>query len=183
MIAYVLAGGRSSRMGQSKTELFLPRILAAARPVFEELVAVQRCGGESVDGLRTLYEDPHEDEGAIFGVARALRDAAPSAQHPAPRFILAVDYPLITSEVLRFLASDGRVPVWNGHPQPLCAVWSASLLPRVEERIAARRFDLQALRERDIIPEPVLRARFAGEPLLNVNTPEELMRAEKLNGQ
>ncbi len=176
MIAYVLVGGRSSRMGRSKTELFLPRILTAARPLFEEVVAVQRFGGDAVDGVRTIFEEAHEGDGAIFGVARALGEAYARA------FILAVDYPLITTDVLRFLADDGRVPVWNAQPQPLCAVWHSSLLPRIEERIASRRFDLQALRERDIIPEPVLRARFPGEPLLNVNTPEELMRAEKLNG-
>lgn len=163
-------------MGVSKTALFLDRVLRAARPVFEDVIAVQRFDGDAVGGLRTIFEEPHEDDGAIFGLARALREGQSRA------FVLAVDYPLVTSDVLRFLAEDGRVPVWNQQLQPLCAVWEASLLPLVEARIAARRFDLQALRERDIIPEPVLRARFPGEPLLNVNTPEEWKRAEKVHG-
>lgn len=166
MNAYVLIGGRSRRMGRSKSELFLDRVVAAARPVFDEVFAVQRCGGEAAS-IPTLYEEPHEHEAAIFGVARALRHVS------ARGFVLAVDYPFVTTEVLRFIAGRGGVPVWNGQPQPLCAVWDAALLPAIEERIAANRFDLRGLHEQEMIPESELRARFDGEPLRNVNTPED----------
>jgi molybdopterin-guanine dinucleotide biosynthesis protein A len=162
-------------MGSSKTELFLARIVAAASSVFDEVIAVQRAGGEAAP-IRTIFEDAHEDDGAIFGVARALRDARQDA------FILAVDYPLVTANVLRFLRDERRVAVWNGRKQVLCAVWNASQLPRIEERIAARRYDLQALAEQEIIREPELRSRFSGEPLMNVNTPAELAAAEELYG-
>lgn len=172
MNAYVLVGGRSRRMGASKVELFLGRIVEAARPVFEDVIAVHRTDGSSLD-VRTLFEEPHEDEAAIFGVARALRDANGKA------FLLAVDYPLITSEMLRYLAEREAMPVWNGEPQPLCAVWDAALLPRIEERIAARRYDLRTLGGQEMIPESELRARFPGEPLMNVNTPEEWERAQR----
>ena len=168
----MLVGGRSRRMGASKAELFFERVLAAARPVFEEVVAVHRRGGEAL-AVRTIFEEPHEDDGAIFGVVRALRDARERA------FILAVDYPLVTAEVLRFLRDDGRVPEWNGVPQPLCAVWEAAALPQLEERIAARRYSLRDAVPREIIPEPELRARFGGEVLLNVNTPEEWERGQR----
>jgi molybdopterin-guanine dinucleotide biosynthesis protein A len=162
-------------MGVSKTALFLERIVAAARPVFDEVIAVQRCGGE-VAAIRTIFEEPHEGDGAIFGVARALSDANGDA------FLIAVDYPLVTSDVLRFLRDQRGVPEWNGQKQPLCAVWQPAALPRIEERIAARRYDLQPLAEQAIIAEALLRARFPGEPLMNVNTREELEAAEKLYG-
>ena len=35
---YILTGGRSERMGQSKTELFLARVVAAATPLFDDVV-------------------------------------------------------------------------------------------------------------------------------------------------
>lgn len=177
MNVYVLIGGRSRRMGVSKTALFLPRIIAAARPLFDDVIAVQRCGATAAHAIPTIYEEAREDDGAIFGVAAALRHAR------ARCFILAVDYPLITSEVLRFLVEEGGVPTWNGQPQPLCAVWDFAVLARVERHILARRHDLQALVEQAIIPEPILRARFRGEPLMNVNTPQELERAEALYGE
>ncbi len=172
MNCYVLVGGRSSRMGQSKAALFFERVLAAARPVFDEVVAVDRAGGVPIVNVRTIFEEPHEDEAPIFGVVRALQDAQERC------FILAVDYPRITADVLRFLRDRGGVAVWEGKPQPLCAVWDAALLPRLGQRIAERRFDLHGLPETAMIDEAELRRRFGGEPLRNVNTPEELEAAE-----
>ena len=167
-------------MGSSKVELFLGRIVDAARPVFDAVIAVDRwrtgnpaCPHRQDCLSSTIFEEPHEDEAAIFGVARALRDANGAA------FLLAVDYPLITPDVLRYLVERKGMPVWNGQPQPLCAVWDAALLPRIEERIAARRYDLRTLGGQEMIPESELRARFRGEPLMNVNTPEEWERAQR----
>jgi len=165
MNCYVLTGGRSRRMGTSKRELFLPRILAAATPVFDEVIAIDETGGDVV--------------APIFGVRAALRRAS------ARCFILAVDYPRITTEILRDLRDRGGVPTWNGHPQPLCAVWDPALLPIIERRIAEAKLDLRGLIEEaniEIIAEPLLRARHRGEPLMNVNTPEELAEAEALDG-
>ena len=161
MNCYILSGGLSRRMGRSKAALFFDRVAAAARPVFDDVIAVDRALG---------------DQAPIFGVARALRDAGGRC------FVLAVDYPLITSDVLRFLRDRGGVPLWNGVPQLLCAVWGAELLPALEARIAAGRFDLRGLVERDMIEEAELRERFRGEPLMNVNTPEELEAAERWYG-
>lgn len=153
-------------MGASKTELFLDRVVAAARPVFDDVIAVQRVGGESV-GIRTISEDPHDGEGAIFGLQRALRDADERC------FVLAVDYPLITSDVLRYVRDRGGVPVWDGRAQPLCAVWETPALATIEKRIARGAFDLHGLIEQEMIAESELRALFPGEPLRNVNIPEE----------
>jgi molybdopterin-guanine dinucleotide biosynthesis protein A len=174
--AYVLIGGRSRRMGTSKSELFLPRIVAAARPLFGEVIAVQRHGGERAN-IETIFEEPHERDGAIFGVLRALRHAQSDA------FVIAVDYPLVTTEVLHFLRDARAVPVWNAQPQPLCAVWSADLVPQLEAHVASGKLDLQGAVDREIIAESVLRARFPGEPLLNVNTPADLEKAEGLHGE
>jgi len=177
--AYVLVGGQSRRMGSSKAGLFFERIVAAAQPLFGEVVPVDRHDGPVSPAaftgrpLRILHEEPHEGEGAIFGLQCALRDAAGKA------FILATDYPLVTTEVLRYLRDREGLPVWNGRPQLLCAVWDASILPLLEKRIAARRLDLRALGGQAIIPESELRARFSGEPLMNVNTPEEWDRAQR----
>jgi molybdopterin-guanine dinucleotide biosynthesis protein A len=58
-------------------------------------------------------------------------------------------------------------------------VWDAALLPRIEERIARGALDLRGAAETEIIAESELRSRFSGEPLLNVNTPEEWERAQR----
>lgn len=165
-------------MGSSKTDLFLDRIIAASSLVFEEIVAVQRFDGRAA-AIRTIFEEPHEHDGAVFGVARALRDVQECGLSQG--FMLAVDYPMITAEVLRHLRDRGGVPIWDGRPQTLCAVWDIHTLPRIEERIARGQFDLHGLVDREMIPEGELRARFDGEPLRNVNTPDE-WEAVRSNG-
>lgn len=157
MKCYILVGGRSRRFGRSKADAFLDRIIDAARPVFDDVIAVQRPGGEAMH-IETIFEEPHEDDGPIFGIAAALRHAN------ARCFILAVDYPFITSEVLRALRDDGGVAAG----QPLCAVWDPARLPEIEARIASGRRDLHGLWEEGMIDASLLHA------LKNVNTPEDL---------
>lgn len=182
MNCYVLTGGRSVRMRQSKAALFLDRIVAAAAPVFDRVIAVQRHGAPcSID---TIFEQPHEGEGAAWGVARALEDA------PGPCFVLAVDFPLMRTDLLAFLRSRFElsnasmlVPVWDGTPQVLCAGYRTCISSLLGERIGAGKYDLRGLlAEADVemIEESMLRARFAGEPLMNVNTPAQLAAAERM---
>ena len=157
MNCYILVGGRSTRMGVSKAELFLDRVAAAARPVFDELWAVQRPDGAAMR-IPTIFEEPHDDDGPIFGIVAALRHAQ------ARCFILAVDYAYITSVALRMLRDDGRV----AFGQPLCAVWDPGRLPELEQRIASGRRDLHGLWERGMIADQAI-----ADALRNVNTPED----------
>ncbi|HEX3577391.1 MAG TPA: molybdenum cofactor guanylyltransferase [Thermoanaerobaculia bacterium] len=176
MNCYILIGGRSRRMGRPKEELFLDRIAAVAAEVFEVVIAVQRNGAAAAS-IGTIYEGPHHDQAPVFGVARALEHARERC------FILAVDYPLITATILRYLRERFEsssalllAPVWSGKTQMLCAGYDSRLLPRIEERIAAKRYDLRGLAsesEAEILAEDKLRKIFGGEPLMNVNTAEE----------
>ena len=163
-------------MRQSKTELFLDRVVAAANPVFDEVVAVQRAGDEELQ-VRTIYESTHADEGPVFAVACALGDAQ------GPAVILAVDYPAITSEVLRDLVKRFEessaamvVPVWRGIAQPLCAGYRPTVLPLIESRLEQRKLDLLGLMK-DAAADTFV---FDGWELLNVNTPDELREAERV---
>src|SRR5437588_990486 len=183
MNCYVLVGGRSTRLGTSKAALFLDRVAAAARPVFDRVIAVDRSQtgmsgphtrGADIPVCATIFEDAHEDEAPIFGVRRALDHAQ------AKCFILAVDYPLITSELLRdwslrFATSSANmlVPRSGGYPHVLCAGYSHLLLPVIDGRIVRRQYDLRSI---------AADAEFVdhdGAELLNVNTIEELEAYER----
>jgi molybdopterin-guanine dinucleotide biosynthesis protein A len=171
-------------MGRSKLEIelggatFFDRAASAARAVFDDVIAVQRPGGATLP-IETIEEAPHDDEAAIFGLLAALRHAR------ATCFVLGVDYPLIDADVLRFLrmrvdtsSASVVVPRWSGKLQMLCAGYTFAVEPLVAQRIARKQYDLHGLAgDADIIEEDELRSRFGGEPLLNVNTPEELQSA------
>lgn len=175
-------------MGRSKVDLpfgsttFLGRVVDAARPVFDRVIGVQRASGTAVGVIETIFEESHDSEAPVFGVLRALQHAASDC------FILAVDYPLVTGEVLRYIEERFRrsaaplvAPRWNEKMQMLCAAYAKSMTPALEERIRAGRFDLRGLADQaEIIDEHEMRSRFAGEPLMNVNTPEELQIAMRL---
>lgn len=186
MNCYLLAGGLSRRMGRPKVEVpfagstFLQRVGGAARGAFDGLVAVRREGEAALPGIETIHEPGHEGTAPVYGVLAALRHARERC------FVLAIDYPLITAEVLAFLRDAAGVAMWRGKPQVLCASYDPSLAPRIERRMAEGRLDLRGLIEEAgarMIPEAELRARFPGEPLMNVNTPEELGEAERIYGQ
>jgi molybdopterin-guanine dinucleotide biosynthesis protein A len=127
--------------------------------------------------MRTSYESAHEDQAPVFGVACALAHARERC------FVIAVDYPLITPAMLRFLRARFErsnalllAPVWSGKTQMLCAGYDPTLLPRLQQRIDAKRYDLRGVAgdaEAEILAEDDLRAQFDGEPLMNVNTIEE----------
>jgi molybdenum cofactor guanylyltransferase len=168
---YVLTGGRSSRMGRSKAEMYLERIAAAAAPVFERVIAVQRAGQEPAS-IETIFEEPHQGEAPAFGVVRALRHAN------ARCFVLATDLPLLTTAFLRDLRdrfekskSPALVPRWRGEMQPLCGGYSPELLPAIERRLTEGKLDL-----RGILAEEAVVIDVSGEELTNVNTPEEAER-------
>lgn len=183
MNCYVLTGGRSTRMGQSKAKLFLAQVVAAAAPVFEQVIAVERHGGEPLS-IPTIFEDEHDSEAPLFGVARALLDA------PGPCFIVAVDFALIRTDVLSFLRSRFEksnasmlVPVWDLVPQVLCAGYRTCVSVPIAERIESGQYDLHGLAgdvETEFVDEAMLRSRFQGEPLMNVNTPAQLAEAERM---
>lgn len=167
-------------MGASKSELFLARVVAAARPAFDDVIAVDRPDGSARNGIPTIFEGPHDDQAPIFGVRRALDDAQ------AKCFILAVDYPLITTELLARLARlfeqsprPMLVPHANGHPHVLCAGYSHTLLPEIDARIARQQYDLRSL----AAASGEIVDCGSAEELLNVNTPEEWEKAERVHEQ
>lgn len=176
MNCYILTGGRSERMGRSKTGLFLPRVVAAAAPLFDDVVAVQRKGDPSLS-IRTIHEGDHADAAPVFGLIRALEDAT------GPSFVMAVDYPLITTAALteirrHFEASTAlmAVPVWRGIPQPLCAGYRPAVLPVIRDRVSKGKLDLLGLMK----DAAAATFPFDGRELMNVNTPDELAKAERV---
>jgi molybdenum cofactor guanylyltransferase len=95
--------------------------------------------GPGHSGLETVREDP-PGRGPLAAIAAggaALRRSG----HGGPAVVLAVDMPLVTEDLLRFLEGwpgDATVvPFVGGQSQPVCARYSPEALIRADEAVRA----------------------------------------------
>lgn len=184
----ILAGGKSSRMGEDKAllkygqETFLEHIVNILKPLGEIVVAA-RAGQElsNIDGINLVY-DKYTDCGPLAGMANILASSKNSWC-----FICAVDMPKISVELVSYLEEfcssdyDCVCLTVAGQAQPLCALYRSSLLPIVEEQLENNSYKLQ-----DILTKvrtkyvDIERSCFDADCVLNVNTP---IAYKKLNMQ
>jgi len=185
--AFVLAGGRSSRMGSDKAFLhfegrtLLARALDLLRALTPEVRIVGPAAKFAPYGL--VIEDVYPGRGPLAGIHAAL-----CASTTELNLILAVDLPLATAALLRFIVEQARaadavvtVPRIAGGYQPLCAVYRRAFAPLAQAALVAGRNKIDALfadTTTRILEEPELR-RFAFSAAMfdNLNTPEDLRRA------
>jgi molybdopterin-guanine dinucleotide biosynthesis protein A len=196
----VLAGGRSTRMGRPKAGLewhgstLLHRVAGLVGRAVDGPVAVVRAPGQELPSLppgARLVEDAREGRGPLQGLAAGLAAVAAEADLA---YVSSTDVPLLhPAFVATVLAAaqredvDVALPVAHGFRHPLAAAYRTSLLPQVEELIAADRmrpaFLFERCRVRELDEAELLRdGRLSrADPellsLLNVNNPDEYERA------
>lgn len=168
----------------------MTRVVAAARSVTDQLLIV---GSAPLPAGLTVPVVP--DEGGGSGPARGLWTALQALKTPLV-LLLAWDMPFVEPALLRYLAGlaggpqDAVAPRVAGRPQPLCAVYSRSCLPALESLLTGatspggRGPSLTSLLERsrtrwveaeELAPFGPLERLF-----FNLNTPEDLARAQEL---
>lgn len=177
--AYILAGGKSQRMGADKGFLeingqsFVANILAAVTPVVGNNIVVV-SSDERYDALGvTRISDIISNKGPLGGLYTALKNSTTKRN-----LILSVDVPMISSELLQWLVdahSDAyqmtQVQV-NEKPSPLVAVYDRSvriLLPELlaGNQLKVSRFVDELTHQTLSVPEQW------STQLQNINTPEE----------
>lgn len=145
MKAFVLAGGASSRMGRDKALLEL-----YGQPLVEHALSKLRALGfapcivgsrPDLAAFAPVVPDNFPHAGPLCGIEAAL--AVSDAEQ---NLILAVDLPLVPVPFLRWIADRAdlsnalaTIPLVQGRPQPLCAVYSRALLVHIRSLLAAGR--------------------------------------------
>lgn len=194
----ILAGGKSSRMGTDKS--FVPLL---GRPLIEHLLARVTDLGQAETLLITnrpdvyvnlalpVYPDVMPEKGPLGGIYSALHYS------PSPyTLVVACDLPFVNPALLRYMlnlrAAEGGpfdvvVPRVARYPQGLHAVYSQRCLEPIRADLEANRLKVIGFYER-------VRVRYLDEPeyepfdahglsFFNVNTPDELARAQRLAGE
>ena len=161
----LLVGGASERFGSPKAlapfrgETLGERAWRTLNEVCDEVIAV----GKSDDLLDLPYpvlDDGSTERAPVVGVIAGVR----AASHETC-VVLPVDCPLVTAELLRELVDEGAVPQTG----PLPGVYTRSMLPELESRVAAGELSLRGVNSTVLDVDETL--------LLNVNTRRELLMA------
>jgi molybdopterin-guanine dinucleotide biosynthesis protein A len=161
----LLVGGASERFGSPKAlasfrgETLAERALRTLGAACEEVIAIGKAEDELALPFPVL-DDAADERAPIFGVVAGLRAAAHDTC-----IVLPVDCPLVTTGVLRSLASSIAVPPTG----PLPGAYTKAMLTELEARIEEGQLSLRGVNGNVIDVDEA--------HLLNVNTPTDLVVA------
>jgi molybdopterin-guanine dinucleotide biosynthesis protein A len=175
---FVLAGGRSSRMGTDKAllridgETLLERAAHAVERAAGSVTIVGHPRRYGIFGF-SVIPDAFPDSGPLAGIHAALVHTCADWN-----LIAACDMPGLESiglielleQTLRFPEYDVLIPQIDCRPHPLCAVYHRRALPAIEHALRAGRFKVMDA----LAPLRVNMLATTNAGLFeNVNTPED----------
>jgi molybdopterin-guanine dinucleotide biosynthesis protein A len=188
LTAFVLAGGKSSRMGQDKA--FLPwkggTLLSHALDLVVQVsTTVQIVGDPSkFSPFGKVVEDVFVGCGPLAAIHSAL-----SKTTSRWNLILAVDIPFVEKSFLDYLFSQAKLtdavvtlPLTGGRLQPLCAIYRPQFAEVAEQSLKEGKNKIDPLfstiETRVIQPSELNKQGFSEAMFRNLNTPAEFEEAQ-----
>jgi len=181
---FILAGGKSTRMGTDKAFIRLDRLtlLVRALAVARLVTADVRIVGDAAKfgAFAPVVEDVFRECGPLGGIHAGLRASATELN-----LMLAVDLPFVSRALMEYLitrarSSDAIVTVARagGGLQPLCAIYRREFVDVAEKALRQGRYKIDTLfdmQRTQVIGEDELTGRgFSREMFRNLNTPDDL---------
>jgi molybdopterin-guanine dinucleotide biosynthesis protein A len=181
---YILAGGKSSRMGSDKGLLllenkqFVTYIFDALSEVCNSIIVVTSNHEYNKLGLKTI-EDCIPNKGPVGGIYTVLKNTSTDLN-----LIISVDAPFVTSELLQWMLSNHKLEdqitllTNQGKEIPLIAIYNSNLEP-----VFKKALDQDQLKLRDLVhsvKSNVLQVpeEFKNQ-IQNINTKEEYQNCLK----
>ena len=187
--AFILAGGKSTRMGADKAFVILDgqTLLARALNVARSLTPTVRIVGDAqkFSPFAPTVEDIFPNCGPLAGIHAALHSSQTDLN-----LILAVDVPFASPALLHYLiqrasntvATITVVQAGAGY-QPLCAIYRRAFAETAEKSLQAARYKIDALftptTTQTITEQELKTAGFSPTQFRNLNTPGELAEASE----
>jgi len=198
--AVILAGGQSSRMASFRAapkaflrvggETVIEREVRALGAVFNDIIVVSNEPEPYLDlGLQVIPDSDRfpEIKGPIKGIFSGLHGIAGGFG-----FFVACDMPFINPDLVEWMGKgraghDAVIPRIGVYLEPLFGYYAKSALPAIEQAMDAGvrriqdvfpRMDVKVIDDRDVrLFDPEF------ESFINLNTPEDLTRAESITGR
>jgi molybdopterin-guanine dinucleotide biosynthesis protein A len=194
-MGFVLAGGKSSRMGMNTDKAFLDfggqSLLDRALAVMSEVCDRVRIVGDPAKFTKygsskygSVVADIFSGCGPLAGIHAAL------VHSPAElNLMLAVDMPFVSTELLAFLFAAAEnndaiitVPRSSKGLEPLCAVYRRDFSIAAEQALRAGKYKIDAafssVSIRVIEEGELAAAGFSEQSFFNLNTPQDRRAAE-----
>lgn len=177
---YVLAGGRSRRMGRDKAMLryhgqtLIERSLATMRQVAADVAIV----GDRPDlkKFAKVISDAARDVGPLAGLVAGTAHCKRTWA-----LFMPVDVPLLAAEILEQMVGAAEhadalclVPLVDDAPQPLCVVLHRTVHDALEKQLVSGERKVMRAFEGAAGPRLVLMPMSGIERFANLNTPEDL---------
>jgi molybdopterin-guanine dinucleotide biosynthesis protein A len=183
---YILAGGKSSRMGTDKGLIIIngktivKHVLEQLQPAVKDVVIVSNNPAYEKFGVKVIADDI-KNIGPAGGIHSALNHT-----DTKQNFIVSCDMPFITTGAVKFiikhaLQSQITVPVYHEKTEPLFAVYPKECFTKWQKLIQKDIIKLQDI----IIHFSFMKLNVDANPLFhdsfftNINTPLDLKKAFK----
>ena len=148
---YILAGGKSSRMGVDKGLMLfrgkhlIEHIIEQLKPVVNKVVIVSNNSYYNKFGLEVIG-DFYKEIGPAGGIHAALTHSGKNI------FVVGCDMPFVTSAAIEFVINHSAslqitLPILTGNIEPLFGVYSKACLGKWNELIQRKVFKLLELVE------------------------------------
>ena len=189
----VLAGGKSLRYGTNKALVevdgirLIERVIRVIQPLFENLMIITNTPRE-YDYLRIpMHEDVIKGLGPLGGVYTGLNIMSTESG-----FFVACDMPFLQPDLIRHMVEikadfDAVVPKVDWKIEPLHAIYTRNCLPAIKKLIDAHGYQIirffDNVRVRYVKEEEIRSFDSELRSFLNVNSPEELIDADRLEDE
>lgn len=187
----ILAGGKSSRMGEDKS--FLPVcgrpliaiVIETVSALFKNLIIITNQPALYKKYSARIEADTIKDCGPLGGIYTGLR--ASKTQH---NFVCACDMPFLNKKLIQYILENAEnydmvLPYYHGRYQPLCALYAKSCLRPIGAELQKGNLKITNLLKRvrvKIVSEDEIKALDPeGLSFVNINTPHDYERFK--NGQ
>lgn len=177
----ILAGGKSTRMGEDKAMLilddkpFIQHIAVLMTSIFDNIFIVSDELQRYTFLNLPMFPDVYKDCGPLGGIHSALVHSSTERI-----FVVSCDTPMLHPTLIKFLLekiSDEAVlvPAVDLFVHPLCGLYTKKCLPIIEQHLLAKQFSVMKFLE-DVptvtVQIPDSMKELAAVSLFNVNNPE-----------
>ncbi|MCR2821306.1 molybdenum cofactor guanylyltransferase [Lederbergia panacisoli] len=186
METIILAGGKSSRMGENKALMkiggkrVIDRIIEEFIPISEDVILIANEKIQQLDHSVIVLKDSEafKGQGPLAGILTGL-----TAAKKGPCFVVACDMPFASTEMAKKLLHtlteknlDAVIPIAEGQIHPLFAAYDAGILSYVHETLKEGKKSVKSLLDRINVEYIEV---IDSLDLWNMNTKEDYIEAKK----